>query len=80
MGFNIFYCNYFQAIVLPRAAFLICLLRGLILNIGLVFLLPAIWGANAIWFVIPAVEVLTFGVSLILVKRMSPQQRILVSS
>lgn len=61
---NIYLANYFQAIVKPNCAFVIGLLRGLVLSVILVWILPGIWGGEIIWWVIPITEGLTAIVSL----------------
>jgi Na+-driven multidrug efflux pump len=60
ISLNLFYSTYFQAIVMQRVSFHISILRGFILNTLCVFLLPFIFGANAIWIAIPVSELLTF--------------------
>lgn len=54
---NVFSTYYFQAMVKPTAAFLISVARGLVLSGILIFLLPIIAGANAIWFAMPITEI-----------------------
>ena len=55
---NVFSTYYFQAMVKPTAAFLISVARGLVLSGILIFLLPIIAGANAIWFAMPITELI----------------------
>lgn len=55
---NIFSTYYFQALMKPRAAFVISIARGLIISGALILLLPAVVGANAIWFAMPLTELL----------------------
>jgi len=57
---NMFYSNYFQAILKPAKALSICLLRGLLLSNLFVFILPTFFGINGIWITIPIVEFITF--------------------
>lgn len=54
--FNVFCTYYFQSIGKPRISMLISLLRGIIINGVLIYLLPIIIGANAIWLSIPISE------------------------
>ena len=54
---NVFSTYYFQAMMKPTAAFLISVARGLVLS-GILFLLPIIAGANAIWFAMPITELI----------------------
>lgn len=67
---NMFLNNYFQSIVKPMQSLTICLLRGMILNVLLVYLLPAILGYIGIWFVMPLTEAITFLVAFIFLKKM----------
>lgn len=59
MAVNMVYICYFQAVVKNGYSLLICLLRGCILVIGFVYLLPAVIGVNGIWLAFPAAEILT---------------------
>lgn len=69
MSLNILFSNYLQSIVQPYQAMFICLLRGIILSLLLLFLLPAIFGTNALWIVMPVTEAITLVVGLFLVKK-----------
>ena len=42
----------------PRAAFIASVARGLVISGVLIYLLPAVLGGNAIWFAVPATEVI----------------------
>ena len=53
---NIFATYYFQAIIRPKAAFVISVLRGLVLSGVLILLLPRLFGGNSIWFSMPITE------------------------
>lgn len=66
---NMFFINYCQATVKPLQSLTICLLRGLILSVALVYLLPALFGYQGIWFVMPVTEFLTFIIALLLLKK-----------
>ncbi len=55
---NIFATYYFQAIVRPKAAFMISVLRGLILSGALILVLPKFFGGESIWYAMPITEVL----------------------
>ena len=70
---NIFFSNYFQSILQPGKALIVCLLRGLIISGLFVFILPPIFGTNGIWITMPIVEIITFIVALLLNKRFSKQ-------
>lgn len=53
---NIFSTYYFQALMKPRAAFNVSVTRGLVISGILIFLLPAVAGADSIWFSMPITE------------------------
>lgn len=55
---NIFSTYYFQAIMKPRAAFVVSISRGLVISGILILLLPAAAGADSIWFAMPLTELL----------------------
>lgn len=56
---NIISGTYFQAIVKPNLSLMVTLLRGVVLNSVLVFILPAIFGVNGIWIVVTVSEIVT---------------------
>ena len=56
---NILCGTYFQAIVKPKLSLMVTLLRGVILNSILVFVLPAMFGVNGIWMVVTVSEIVT---------------------
>lgn len=55
---NIFSTYYFQAVMKPKAAFIVSISRGLVISGILILLLPAIAGADSIWFAMPLTELL----------------------
>ena len=55
---NIFSTYYFQALMKPRAAFVVSVSRGCIVSGLLIMLLPLFAGANSIWFAMPITEAL----------------------
>lgn len=64
LPFNIFSTYYFQAVMKPSASFLVSVGRGAVLSGILIYLLPAVFGANAIWFAMPVTElVVAFAVA-----------------
>lgn len=75
MAINIFFTGYFQATMHPRTAFALSLLRGLVLSIALVMLLPLIFGGSIIWFVMPIAEVVTLMVVFIAFKASNKRVR-----
>ena len=71
MTVNIFFSNYFQSIMEPNYALIICVTRGLLLSSVLVFILPRVMGVVGIWFVMPVVELMTIILIVYLQKRPS---------
>ena len=55
---NIFSTYYFQSILMPGVAFSISVTRGIVLSGALIYILPAIFGADAMWLAIPITEAL----------------------
>ncbi|TDW25502.1 putative MATE family efflux protein [Breznakia blatticola] len=53
---NIFSTYYFQAILKPKAAFLVSVLRGCLISGALILLLPVVVNVNALWFAMPITE------------------------
>jgi len=58
LPFNIFSTYYFQAIMKPKAAFIVSVARGLVISGGLILVLPRIAGGNALWLAMPITELL----------------------
>ena len=55
---NIFSTYYFQALMNPRAAFVVSVFRGCVVSGILILLLPAMAGPDAIWFAMPITELI----------------------
>ena len=53
---NIFSTYYFQSLMKPGASFLVSVVRGLVLSGLLIYALPLLLGANAIWLAMPITE------------------------
>ncbi len=53
---NIFSTYYFQALMKPKAAFIVSVARGFVLSGILIYILPAAAGADSIWFAMPITE------------------------
>lgn len=66
MTFSIFYIVYFQSVVRAKSAFVISLLRGAVLPVLGVLLLPLFFGGNSVWFVMPIAEAIAVGVAVYL--------------
>ena len=58
LPFNIFSTYYFQAIMKPKAAFVVSVARGLVISGILIMILPTLVSADAIWFAMPFTELL----------------------
>ena len=58
LPFNIFSTYYFQAIMKPKAAFIVSVARGLVISGILIIVLPILISADAIWFAMPVTELL----------------------
>lgn len=56
LPFNIFSTYYFQALMKPTASFVVSVSRGALISGILIYLLPVIAGANAIWLAMPLTE------------------------
>lgn len=66
---NIMWGTYFQAVVKPKRSLLITLLRGILLNSLLVFVLPALFGVDGIWLTVTVSEFLTAAVVFLFMKK-----------
>lgn len=66
---NIMCGTYFQAIVKPKLSLTVTLMRGVVLNSLLVFLLPAVFGVNGIWLVVTVSEAVTAVVVMWFIKK-----------
>lgn len=58
LPFNIYSTYYFQVILKPGTAFVVSVARGLVISGLLILLLPAVAGAQALWFAMPVTELL----------------------
>ena len=58
LPFNIFSTYYFQALMKPTASFLVSVGRGAVISGILIYLLPTVLGANAVWFAMPVTELI----------------------
>ena len=64
LPFNIFSTYYFQALLKPKASFIVSVARGLVISGVLIYLLPIIQ-ADFIWFTMPITEIIVAVFSLI---------------
>ena len=58
LPFNIFSTYYFQALMKPAASFVVSVSRGALISGILIYLLPVLAGADAIWLAMPLTELL----------------------
>lgn len=63
-GYNIAMTNYFQSVTAAGRSLLLCLLRGIVLCLSFVFILPIWLGVTGIWLAVPLGEGITFLVAL----------------
>nr|WP_249168962.1 MULTISPECIES: MATE family efflux transporter [unclassified Fusobacterium] len=75
-GFNIFTAGYFTAINRVKISTIITLLRGIILLVVFLHILPGFWGATGIWLSVPVTELVTLLVSFIYLKKFNPLKKI----
>ncbi len=69
LPFNIFSTYYFQAIMKPKAAFIVSVARGLVISGALIIILPLIFNANILWFAMPITELIVLIYSAIMMKK-----------
>lgn len=67
--FNVMATYYFQSISRPKISTAISLLRGIVISGVMVFLLPAVFGVNALWLAMPVTEMLVTIYILINIRR-----------
>ena len=58
LPFNIFSTYYFQAIMQPKAAFVVSVARGLVISGVLILILPVLAGADSLWLAMPITELI----------------------
>lgn len=59
-GVNVVTTSFFASIARPRPSFLISVLRGFLLIVPFLLLLPRVFGLNGVWLTAPAAEIATF--------------------
>lgn len=70
---NIFSTYYFQALMKPRTSFLVSVARGAVISGFLIYLLPVVAGAKAIWFAMPITELIVAVIVIIKIKQYTSQ-------
>ena len=71
MGVNIVMTSYMQSQEQAKVSLTISLLRGLILIVALLAILPKFLGVNGVWWTLPLTELLTFTISLFVFTKFS---------
>ena len=56
---NVFSTYYSQSILRPKDSFIVSIARGLVVSGGLILALPALFSPEAIWWAMPAAELVT---------------------
>ncbi len=69
LPFNIFSAYYFQAIMKPKAAFVVSVARGLVISGILILILPAAAGADSLWLAMPITELTVMFCAAALIKK-----------
>lgn len=67
LPFNIYFTYYFQSIMKAKTSIIISILRGAIVSGIMIFVLPLIFGGNALWFAMPVTELIIFGASIFII-------------
>lgn len=67
--FTLFATYYFQSILKARTSLGISLSRGLIVGAVMLYLLPALFGADSLWFAMPAAEISVAVVTAVLMRQ-----------
>lgn len=75
LGLNIFLSVYLQSILRSRAAAVIAVVRGLVLNCALLYLLPCLWGAQGLWIAFPAAEGIVAAGAVFYVRRLDAGEK-----
>lgn len=73
-GVNMFLIGYFQSTVRSAYALTLCLMRGCVLSIVFVKILPLFFGLNGIWISVPLAELFTLLTGILLFKKARPEK------
>lgn len=65
-GINMFLIGYFQSILRPQLSLILCLMRGCVLSVLFVYVLPPFLGIVGIWASVPLAEICTFAAAMLL--------------
>lgn len=66
---NIFSTYYFQAIMKPKAAFVVSVARGLVISGILILLLPVVAGKTSLWLAMPITELIVMVYVVIMIRK-----------
>lgn len=69
MGINMFVVGYFQSTLKPQYSLLLCLLRGCVLSVIFVYILPPVLGVNGIWSSVVLAELLTLILAIVFLRK-----------
>lgn len=69
MGLNLVSGYYLQSMLRSGASLAVSLARGVVLTGPLLLLLPALWGADALWWTMPLAELGTLALAALLLRR-----------
>lgn len=70
---NIFSTYYFQSLMKAKTAFGVSMARGVVISAILLYLLPALFGANALWMTMPITELVVGIYAAIMIKKYTRQ-------
>ena len=73
-GINLSISAYFTATHQPMPSAIIAILRSLVFPVLFIFTLPLIFGINGIFLALPAAEICTFVIAVVLLRKMSPNR------
>ena len=77
LTYNIYSTYYFQAIMRPKASLAVSVLRGMVVSGLLIYTLPALFGAEALWFAMPITEMVTAVMVAVLMRRYNKRLKML---
>lgn len=69
LTYNIYSTYYFQAIMKPKASLAVSVLRGMVVSGLLIYTLPVVFGAEALWFAMPITELVIAVMVAVLMRR-----------
>lgn len=76
MGFNIFFTSYYQSVSRSGTAFILSLMRGILIGGVLAYALPPLLGGFSLWFVIPSAEIITCAAGFLRVRKSFTEKKI----